>query len=378
MDDIVLEEVAPNMNANITVVGVGGGGNNMISHLKRTGVNSSVKLIIANTDVQHMAKCKVENKIVLGQKLTKGLGAGANPEVGKEAAEESYEGIKEALQGSDLVIISAGMGGGTGTGAAPVFARAAKEVGALTVAIVTKPFNVEGRKKSKLAEEGLKRLCDSTDSIVLVPNEKLMSVIGKNVGYKEGLKLVDDVLSRAVNGIVNIILKNSEDGMNVDFADVTTVMKYKGLALMGIGEAKGEDAATQAVRDAIESPLFDSMSIKGSKGAIVNFEFNPNYPLVSISEAMAIVEEAASEDADIIMGTMTTEDLDIDEVRVSIIATGFDEEKKAPDTTLQTVSTESGSDMDSVLHKMVRKVSSGENFDDVDLSLPSYQRYKKD
>ncbi len=312
----------------ITVVGVGGGGNNTIRHLKNKGTFSSIRLMIANTDLQHMRNSPVSNHIILGKKLTKGLGAGMKPEKGKQAAEESYDDIKNALDGSDLIIIAAGLGGGTGTGAAPVFAKAAKETGALTIGVVTKPFAYEGSRRAKLAEEGLKELHEVCDSIVVIPNTKLLSVIGKNTGYKESMGYVDDVVARAVNGISSVILNHANDGINVDFQDLCTVMSHRGLALMGIGEGQGENAADDAITSAIHSPLFDNMSINGSMGVIVNYEFHPDFPFVAISESMGIIQEAAREDADIIFGTMPRDDFEIDKVRVSIIATGFDKHQQ--------------------------------------------------
>lgn len=308
----------------ITVVGVGGGGNNTVCHLARTGTFSDIQLMIANTDFQHMQNSRVK-KILLGKKGSSGHGAGSKPEKGKEAAEESYENIVESLRGSDLVVISAGLGGGTGTGASPIFAKAAKECGALTVAVVTKPFISEGSKRERLAMAGLKELYAVCDSIVVIPNQKLLSVIAKNTSYKESMSYVDDVAARAVNGISSVILSHSDDGINVDFEDLRTIMSHRGLALMGIGEATGENAAEEAVRNAIESPLFGNMSINGSMGVIVNYEFNPEYPFYAIEQSMQIIGEAANDDADIIFGTMMREEFDSDTVKVSIIATGFEQ-----------------------------------------------------
>ena len=231
----------------ITVVGVGGGGNNTVCHLARTGTFSDIQLMIANTDFQHMQNSRVK-KILLGKKGSSGHGAGSKPEKGKEAAEESYENIVESLRGSDLVVISAGLGGGTGTGASPIFAKAAKECGALTVAVVTKPFLSEGSKRERLAMAGLKELYAVCDSIVVIPNQKLLSVIAKNTSYKESMSYVDDVAARAVNGISSVILSHSDDGINVDVEDLRTIMSHRGLALMGIGEATGENAAEEAER----------------------------------------------------------------------------------------------------------------------------------
>lgn len=371
----------------ITVVGVGGGGNNTIAHLVKTGTFENIRLMIANTDLQHMQNSPVKTHITLGKK---GLGAGMKPEKGREAAEESYEEIKRALDGSDLIIISAGLGGGTGTGAAPVFAKAAKETGALTIAVVTKPFGYEGKKRAHLAEEGLKELYMTCDSIVVIPNQKLLSVIGKNTGYRESMSYVDDVVARAVNGISSVILNHSNDGINVDFQDLCTIMNHKGLALMGIGEGEGENAAEQAIRDAIESPLFDNMSINGSMGVIVNYEFNPDYPFYAISESMNIIEEAAKSDADIIFGTMPREGFDINKVRVSIIATGFEQKKnEQPQSHTQQINAEHKSiakhtqqqehpDLFSSPDVFVYKTIGGEDYTEDELDIPTYIRYQKD
>lgn len=379
----------------ITVVGVGGGGNNTIRHLKNKGTFSSIRLMIANTDLQHMHNSPVSNHIVLGRKLTKGLGAGMKPEKGKQAAEESYDDIKQALQGSDLIIIAAGLGGGTGTGAAPVFAKAAQETGALTIGVVTKPFAYEGSRRAKLAEEGLKELHEVCDSIVVIPNTKLLSVIGKNTGYKESMSYVDDVVARAVNGISSVILNNSDEGINVDFEDLRTVMSHRGLALMGIGEGQGENAADDAITNAIHSPLFDNMSINGSMGVIVNYEFNSNFPFVAISESMAIIQEAARDDADIIFGTMPRDDFEMDKVRVSIIATGFETNKQQEIPAKPQVATQVAQPQQEVAGQQTQKepnlftstpdifvhratkISSGD-YDDDDLDTPTYIRNQKD
>lgn len=379
----------------ITVVGVGGGGNNTIRHLKNKGTFSSIRLMIANTDLQHMHNSPVSNHIVLGRKLTKGLGAGMKPEKGKQAAEESYDDIKQALQGSDLIIIAAGLGGGTGTGAAPVFAKAAQETGALTIGVVTKPFAYEGSRRAKLAEEGLKELHEVCDSIVVIPNTKLLSVIGKNTGYKESMSYVDDVVARAVNGISSVILNNSDEGINVDFEDLRTVMSHRGLALMGIGEGQGENAADDAITNAIHSPLFDNMSINGSMGVIVNYEFNSNFPFVAISESMAIIQEAARDDADIIFGTMPRDDFEMDKVRVSIIATGFETNKQQEISAKPQVATQVAQPQQEVAGQQAQKepnlftstsdifvhratkISSGD-YDDDDLDTPTYIRNQKD
>jgi len=325
MEDFnITESTAGVHGAKIKAIGVGGGGGNMINHMIREGIDG-IDLIVANTDAQALDASIAPYKMQIGLQVTKGLGAGMKPEVGKEAAEESFDSIKTMLDGADLVFISAGLGGGTGTGAAPVIAQAAKEVGALTVAIVTSPFAFEGRKRKRLAKEGLEALKRESDSIIVVPNERLLSIVEKNLGMRDSFRLVDNVLSQAVGGISNVILSHGANDINLDFADVKTVMSHRGLALMGVGESQGNSAAYDAAKTAIESPLLDNLSIDGAMGILVHFHIHPDYPLVEISEAMDIVEENADEDANIIFGTTTSENIPLDEVKLTIIATGFED-----------------------------------------------------
>jgi len=310
--------------AKIKAIGVGGGGGNMIDHMINEGV-SGIDMIVANTDAQALNASLAPTKIQLGANITKGLGAGMKPEVGREAALENYSEIKDILAGSDIVFISAGLGGGTGTGAAPIIAQAAKEVGALTVSVVTKPFKFEGRKRAKLALEGLEELKKESDSIIVIPNEKLLSIVEKNLGIKESFRLVDDVLCQAVTGISNVIISHGPNDINLDFADVKTVMTHRGLALMGSGSSTGSNAAYDAAKIAIDSPLLDNISINGAKGVLVHFHIHPDYPLLQISEAMEVIEEHADENAYVIFGTTTNPDFEVDEVRITIIATGFED-----------------------------------------------------
>ena len=318
-----IEESPTITGAKIKAIGVGGGGGNMINHMIHQGING-IDLIVANTDAQALETSKAPYKIQLGEKLTKGLGAGMKPEIGQESALESFETIKEVLSGADIVFVSSGLGGGTGTGAAPIIAQAAKEAGALTVSVVTKPFRFEGRKRMKLAESGLEELKKESDSIIVIPNEKLLSIVDKNLGIKESFKMVDNILARAVSGISNVILSRGEHDINLDFADVNTVMSHRGLALMGVGEATGPSAAYEAIKNAIESPLLDNMDIKGAMGVLVHFHIHPDYPILEISEAMGIVEDNADEDAHVIFGTTTDENMSPDEVKITIVATGFE------------------------------------------------------
>ena len=325
----IVETKCHTNGAKIKAIGVGGGGGNMINHMISEGINT-IDLIVANTDAQALDSSLAPFKMQLGMNATRGLGAGMVPDKGREAALESFEDIKSMLEGSDIVFISAGLGGGTGTGAAPIIAQAAKEVGALTVSIVTSPFKFEGRKRTKLAKEGLEELKRESDSIIVVPNEKLLSIVEKNLGIKESFRMVDDILAQAVGGISKVILSHGENDINLDFADVKTVMSHRGLALMGAGYSTGTNAAYDAAKAAIESPLLDNISIDGAMGVLVHFDIHPNYPIMEIGEAMNIVEESADEDASVIFGTTTNENMEIDEVRITIVATGFEDKNAIP------------------------------------------------
>ena len=334
----VVETTRTTNGAQIKAIGVGGGGGNMINHMIQEGVRD-IDLIVANTDAQALESSIAPYKIQLGANTTRGLGAGMKPEVGREAAVESFEELKSVLSGADIVFISAGLGGGTGTGAAPIVAQAAKEVGALTVSIVTTPFKFEGKKRARLAQQGLEELKQESDSIIVVPNERLLSIVEKNLGIKESFRLVDDILAQAVGGISKVILSHGENDINLDFADVKTVMSHRGLALMGTGYASGPNAAYDAAKAAIESPLLDNISIDGAMGVLVHFDIHPDYPIMEIGEAMSIIEESADDEASVIFGTTTNPDLAVDEVKITIIATGFEDksefvEKKSEQPTL--------------------------------------------
>lgn len=371
-----VEELRTKTGAKIKVIGVGGGGCNMINHMINENV-CGIDLVVANTDAQALDGSLAPTKIQLGAKLTRGLGAGMKPEVGKGAAEESYQEIKALLEGADMVFVAAGLGGGTGTGAAEVVAQAAKEIGALTVAVVTKPFIFEGQKRRKFAEEGLVGVKQSCDSIVVIPNDKLLAIVDKNMGIKDSFKIVDNVLSRAVTGISGVILKHGDNDINLDFADLKTVMSHRGTALMGVGEANGNEAAYQAMKNAIESPLFDNISISGAMGVLVHFNMHPNYPLVQIQQAMSIVYESASADADVIFGTTTDENIDMDKVVITIVATGF--EKEAMNNPIRDVSQVAAQDRSQAV-KSIRKISGGYDvtFDEDELQVPTYLRRQMD
>ncbi|MGP1580418.1 MAG: cell division protein FtsZ [Wolinella sp.] len=378
--EITIQEVPPTMGARIKVIGVGGGGSNMVSHLIAQGAHPDLELAIANTDAQALSASPAPYKIQLGSRLTKGLGAGMNPEVGKNAAIESIEEIKTLLEGTDIVFVCAGLGGGTGTGAAPIIAKVAKEVGALTVSVVTKPFIFEQSKRARFAEQGLAELKRESDSIVVIPNEKLLGFIDKNLGIKDSFKIVDDVLAHAVNGMSGIILNHGENDINVDFADVRTVMSHKGLALMGIGEASGDEAACDAIKKAIESPLFDNMSINGAMGILVHFHVNPSYSLMKISRAMQDIGGYASENASVIFGTTTDENVPQDSVRITIVATGFEKElvQAKEDNELKLVAPKDLSQA-SRSARALRKVSGGDYEQNEDLlDIPSYIRHQQD
>ncbi len=323
MEPFSIEESKTLTGARIVAVGVGGGGGNMIGYMLREQI-PGIELIMANTDAQVLEQGSAATKIQLGAKLTKGLGAGMKPEVGKESALESYEDLALALQGADIVFVAAGLGGGTGTGAAPIIAKIAKEVGALTIAVVTKPFSFEGKKRLKLADEGLEELKKESDSIVVIPNDKLLSIIDPKLGIKESFKIVDSVLARAVSGTSGVILASGDNDINLDFADLQTVMSHRGLALMGVGEYKGENAAYEAIKNAIESPLLDNMSITGALGVLVHFSMHPEFPFMELSAAMDVVHNSVDDGADVIFGTTTDENLPQDFIRITLVATGFE------------------------------------------------------
>jgi cell division protein FtsZ len=314
--------------AKIVVIGVGGGGCNMINHMIKEGTHK-IDLIVANTDLQVLKESLAPKALQLGPELTRGLGAGMKPEVGREAAIESIAEIKEMLSGTDIVFVAAGLGGGTGTGAASVIAQTAKESGALTVSVVTKPFKWEGRKRAALAQLGLDELKKVSDSIIVIPNDRLMEIIDVNTGMQEAFKIVDNVLYQAVHGMSEVILKPGSGGINVDFADVKTVMQYKGMAIMGIGMAKGENAAQKALENAIKSPLLDEISLSGAQGIMIHWSINPKVSMFALSDIMENIHDTIDGDAYVIFGTTTDDTLDTDEVKITIVATGFQDTKSS-------------------------------------------------
>ncbi|ACX52650.1 cell division protein FtsZ [Ammonifex degensii KC4] len=321
-------EMELNELANIKVVGVGGAGGNAVNRMIAAGVRG-VEFIVINTDAQALAMSQSPNKIQIGVKLTKGLGAGGNPEIGEKAAEESKDDIVAALRGADMVFVTAGMGGGTGTGAAPIVAALAKELGALTVGVVTRPFTFEGRKRQMQAEMGIKNLKERVDTLITIPNDRLLQVIDKNTSMIEAFRIADDVLRQGVQGISDLI---AVPGLiNLDFADVRTIMKDAGSALMGIGVARGENRAVEAAKLAISSPLLET-SIEGAKGVLLNLTGDPSMRLLEVNEAAQIISQVVDPEANIIFGAVIDESLN-DEVRVTVIATGFDERPSSREKT---------------------------------------------
>jgi len=306
-------------NAVIKVVGVGGGGGNAVQHMVSSEVDG-VEFICANTDSQALDNMGARSVLQLGTEITKGLGAGANPDIGRQAALEDRDHIADMLSGADMIFITAGMGGGTGTGAAPIVAEVAKELGILTVAVVTKPFPFEGRKRLKIADEGIKELSENVDSLIIVPNEKLMQVLGKNCSLINAFSAANDVLKGAVQGISDLIIR---PGMiNVDFADVRTVMSEMGTAMMGTGSAKGENRAVEAAEAAVRSPLLEDVDLRGARGILVNITAGLDLGLGEFAEVGQVVEEFASDNATVVVGTVIDPEM-TEEIKVTVVATGL-------------------------------------------------------
>lgn len=306
--------------AKIKVIGVGGGGGNAVNRMIQAGI-PGVEFIVANTDIQAMRSSLAPLKIQIGAKLTKGLGAGANPEVGKQAALEDTDKLLEAMTGADMIFITTGMGGGTGTGAAPIIASLAAEMGALTVAVVTKPFGFEGKRRRIHAEQGIRMLRDSVDTLITIPNERLLSFVEKGTSLTEAFRIADDILRQAVQGISDLITVPGE--INLDFADVKTIMHGMGMALMGTGVSSGEHRAVEAAQRAISSPLLEEASIDGARGVLINVTGGNDMTLFEVNEAATIIQEAADDEANIIFGAVIDPRMK-DEIKVTVIATGFD------------------------------------------------------
>lgn len=315
-----LVDSAPSSSAVIKVIGVGGGGGNAVNHMVESNIEG-VEFICANTDAQALKRVSAKTVLQLGNEITKGLGAGANPEVGRQAAMEDRERIAELLNGADMVFITAGMGGGTGTGGAPVVAQVAKELGILTVAVVTRPFPFEGPKRMRAAEEGMRELSEHVDSLITIPNEKLLSVLGKSASLLTAFSAANDVLLGAVQGIAELI--TSPGIINVDFADVRTVMSEMGMAMMGSGSAVGENRAREAAEKAIRSPLLEDVDLHGARGILVNITAGPDLSIGEFNDVGATVQEFASQDATIVVGTSIDMEMS-DELRVTVVAAGLD------------------------------------------------------
>ena len=340
-------------DAKIVVMGIGGGGNNAVDRMIASGM-SSVEFIAMNTDKHVLLRSNADTKIQLGEKLTRGLGAGANPEIGEKAASESREEITNLLKGVDMVFITAGMGGGTGTGAAPVVAEIAKGMGILTVAVVTKPFAFEGRRKMMAALKGIEKLQEHVDSLVIIPNDNIMKIVDEKVTIQNAFKLVDEVLSNSVQGICDIITDVAD--VNIDFADVKTTMQDKGIVHMGVGHASGKNRAEEALKLAIENPLLET-SIKGAKSVLVYY-CGDNINMVELTLVNNTVHEAVDTDAQIIFGAMEVNDEMNDEMQVTIVAAGFDDEDVTEATNIET--------------KEVVKPAAAARRDDDDFDIPSF------
>ena len=361
------------LTARIKVIGIGGGGGNAVNTMIGAKL-SGVDFMVANTDAQSLEASQAPIRIQLGGQVTKGLGAGANPEIGRRAALEDQEKIKEYLAGSDMIFITAGMGGGTGTGGAPVIARLAREVGALTVGVVTKPFIFEGKKRMRQAEEGIEELKQSVDTLIVIPNQRLLSIAAKTTTMLEAFHKADDVLLQAVRGISDLII--TPGLINLDFADVRTVMAEMGLALMGAASASGENRAVEAAQKAISSPLLEDISIQGARGVLINITGGADLCLHEVNEAASMIQEEAHDDANIIFGAVIDESL-ADEIRITVIATGFgetkEERKPAP-----AAASHVPSNVSSIAHanaKSKKVVHLGTIIDDLD--TPTWQRKKQ-
>jgi cell division protein FtsZ len=324
MIEIVEDEEELHIGARIKVIGVGGGGGNAVNTMIASGLNG-VEFIAMNTDAQDLRRSLAARRFQLGQQLTKGLGAGANPEVGREAALEDKDRIAELVVGADMVFVTAGMGGGTGTGAAPIIAQVARECGALTVAVVTRPFFFEGKRRRRQAEEGIEALTAATDTLITIPNQRLVAMASEKTSMKEAFRMADEVLLQAVKGVSDLI--NFQGMVNVDFADVRTTMAGKGMALMGVGSATGEHKTVEAAQRAIGSPLLDDVSIVGATSVLINITGNSNLTMYEIHEASTLIQEEAHEDAEVIWGWVIDDTMG-DEARVTVIATGFEETRQ--------------------------------------------------
>jgi cell division protein FtsZ len=332
---ITLDAGTDSVPAKIKVIGVGGGGGNAVNRMIDSNLRG-IEFIAANTDLQALRKCRAETRLQLGSVLTKGLGAGADPEIGRKAALEDTEKILQVLDGADMIFLTAGLGGGTGGGAAPILASLAAEIGALTVAVVTKPFSFEGRRRMKHAEQAVEELRGSVDTLITIPNERLFSFVERGTPLAEAFRIADDVLRQAVQGISDLITVPGE--INVDFADVRTIMTGMGMALMGTGIAKGENRALEAAQRAISSPLLEETSVQGARGVLINISGGTDMTLHEVAEAARIIQESVDEEANIISGMVIDETLE-DSMKVTVIATGFDISRASTAPALRPVAT---------------------------------------
>ncbi len=379
MQVTVVEDTNFTNPTKIKVVGVGGGGNNAVNRMIESGL-SNVDFIAVNTDVQDLNKSRAEIRLPIGTKLTNGLGAGGVPEVGEKAALEDKEILKNTLKNSDMVFITAGMGGGTGTGAAPVIASVAREMGILTVAVVTRPFVLEGERKMNLAENGITRLRESVDTLIIIPNENLLKIIDRKTPFREALLIADDVLRQGVQGISDLITK--EGLMNIDFADVKTIMSGNGDALMGIGSGRGENRAIDAATNAINNPLLQDESIEGAKGILVNVTAGGDFSLSEFQEVLQIITSSADRDVLTITGSVIDDTLE-DEIKVTVVATGFapaEVRKEEPKAVHNTGSGEfmSNQEWSKIKKGLIGKRDdfylSGRNSTESDLDIPAFYR----
>lgn len=373
--NIFIDDDPPITGARIKVIGIGGGGGNAVNRMIEAGIEG-IEFLVANTDLQALKRSRAPIKIQLGGHLTKGLGAGANPHVGRDAALEDTEKIIEVLEGADMVFVTTGLGGGTGTGAAPIIASLATELNALTVAVVTKPFHFEGKRRMMQAEQGLRELRESVDTVITIPNERLLHTVDRSASLADSFKVADDVLRQAVQGISDLI---TVPGLiNLDFADVKAVMAGMGLALMGAGRASGEHRAMEATQQAISSPLLEEATIQGAKCVLINITGGSDLTLFEVNEASSIIREAADEDANIIFGAVIDETLR-DEMKITVIATGFDKDMSETGTTNASAAMPSGvSRYTQRPGDDLQRPSAGGGVRADDLDVPTFIRKKAD
>lgn len=371
--NIFIDDDPPITGARIKVIGIGGGGGNAVNRMIDSGIEG-IEFLVANTDLQALKRSRAPVKIQLGSRLTKGLGAGADPIIGRDAALEDTEKIIEVLEGADMVFVTAGLGGGTGTGGSPIIASLATELNALTVAVVTKPFHFEGRRRMTQAEHGLRELRECVDTVITIPNERLLHTVDRGASLADSFGVADDVLKQAVQGISDLI---TVPGLiNLDFADVKTIMAGMGLALMGTGRARGENRAIEATQQAISSPLLEEATIQGAKGVLINITGGTDLTLYEVNEASSIIRESADEDANIIFGAVIDEDME-DEMKITVIATGFDKEPA------EAITTAAGAAASAAMPRYTQRINddmavsiSAQRSDDLD--VPTFIRKKAD